>query len=111
MLSTIKRAHETNEKDNRLIYLEKVPTPESLVAVGRAVLAKPQQIPTPMSANFQDLFNKLVPMAVHQALATYDSQKAALLNTEIGKLREATQFLNGYVIHNTIHILHHAFWS
>lgn len=48
-----------------------------------------------MSSNFVDLFNKLVPMQVHMAMSVYDSNKASIINQEIGKLREATQFLNG----------------
>lgn len=46
---------------------------------------------------FLDLFEDLVPMSVQQALITYDVRKAELVNAEIGKLREATQILNGYV--------------
>lgn len=72
-----------------------MPTVDSLTPVGRATLAKALPFSTPMSANFQDLFQKLVPMQVHQSLAAYDAAKAGLMNMEIGKMREATQFLNG----------------
>lgn len=72
-----------------------MPTIDSLTPVGRATLAKALPFSTPMSANFQDLFQKLVPMQVHQSLVAYDAAKAGLMNMEIGKMREATQFLNG----------------
>lgn len=47
---------------------------------------------------FLDLFEGLVPLSVQQALVAYDVRKAELVNSEIGKLRESTQMLNGYKI-------------
>lgn len=44
---------------------------------------------------FVDWFSSLVPVAVHQALAAYDLRKTEIVNTEITKLREATQEMNG----------------
>jgi len=46
---------------------------------------------------FLDLFENLVPISVQQALSAYDVRKTELVNSEIGKLREATQILNGYI--------------
>jgi len=46
---------------------------------------------------FKDLFEDLVPISVQQALSAYDVRKTELVNSEIGKLRESTQILNGYV--------------
>lgn len=43
-----------------------------------------------------DLFEDLVPISVQQALSAYDVRKTELVNSEIGKLRESTQMLNGY---------------
>ena len=48
-------------------------------------------------ASITDLFEELVPVTVHQALAAYDVRKNEIVNTEIMKLRESTQFLNRYV--------------
>lgn len=95
MSGAITKLLTTSKKDNELIYLEPVPSPDSLQAIGRASLSKALPVSSPMSANFVDLFNKLVPMEVHKAMTVYDSSKAAILNQEIGKLREATQFMNG----------------
>lgn len=38
-----------------------------------------------------------MPISVQQALSAYDVRKTELVNSEIGKLREATQMLNGYI--------------
>lgn len=52
--------------------------------------------------SFSDLFSSLVPVAVHQALASYDLRKTEIVNTEITKLRESTQELNGWVFFTLI---------
>ena len=39
---------------------------------------------------------KLVPLAVHGAMSAYETKKGQLVNAEIGRLREATQTMNGY---------------
>ncbi|XP_065667183.1 programmed cell death 6-interacting protein [Hydra vulgaris] len=83
------------KKDNEFIYLDKVPAQDQLTPVERATLVKALPMSSPMSSNFQDLFTKLVPMSVHQALSTYNGAKGALINSEVGKLREATHFMNG----------------
>lgn len=44
-----------------------------------------------------DLFVKLVPLAVHGAMSAYETRKGQLVGTEVGRSREATQTLNGYV--------------
>lgn len=44
-----------------------------------------------------DLFAELVPVPVHQALAAYEVRKTEIVNTEIARLRESTQVLNGFV--------------
>jgi len=46
---------------------------------------------------FSDLFDKVVPLAIHQALAMFENRKSEVLNREIGRLREATQLLNRFV--------------
>lgn len=83
------------KKDNDFIYHERIPDVKSLEPIGKAQLAKVLQVSHPMSQNFKDLFEELVPVAVHQALASYDLRKTEIVNTEITRLRESTQELNG----------------
>nr|XP_018902852.1 PREDICTED: programmed cell death 6-interacting protein [Bemisia tabaci] len=80
------------EKDNNFIYHERIPS--NLEPIPKAAIAKIQPLPSKLSAKFKDIFENLVPMSVHQALAAYDVRKSELVNTEISKLRENTQFLN-----------------
>jgi len=83
------------EKDNDFIYHSRVPEVSSLSAIGKAPVAKPTQLAGPLSgAQFKDLFEKVVPLAVHQAVAAFENRKAQIINGEIGRLREATQLLN-----------------
>lgn len=48
-----------------------------------------------------DMFEKLVPLAVHEALQAFEAHKAEVVNREIGRMREATTLMNGYVVHRT----------
>jgi programmed cell death 6-interacting protein len=41
------------EKDNNYIYHDKIPEFKSLTPVGKAVIAKPLQLSTPMSSDFR----------------------------------------------------------
>ncbi|KAJ9593455.1 hypothetical protein L9F63_014984 [Diploptera punctata] len=78
------------KKDNDFIYHERIPDPKSLNPVGKALLAKSLPVPSIMK---RDLFEELVPVTVHQALASYDVRKNEIVNTEIMKLRESTHVL------------------
>ncbi|XP_067014587.1 programmed cell death 6-interacting protein isoform X2 [Anabrus simplex] len=82
------------KKDNDFIYHERIPDVKSLPPVPKAQLAKMLPVPDRLSQNFKDLFEELVPVVIHQALAAYDVRKNEIVNTEIMKLRESTQFLN-----------------
>ena len=97
MADKIRKRRDSAKKDNDFIYLVQVPSMDSLESVGKAVLAKSTPIQMPMSNSFNDLFPSLVPVAVNQAVATYEAKKAELVNKEVGRLREATQLLNGYL--------------
>ncbi|XP_065157108.1 programmed cell death 6-interacting protein-like, partial [Atheta coriaria] len=81
-------------KDNDFIYHERIPDIKSLAPIGKAALAKMIAPAYPMSQNFKDLFDELVPIAVHQAMAACDVRKSELVNVEISKSRDATQLLN-----------------
>lgn len=85
------------KKNNDFIYHERVPDVKSLPPLGKAMLAKQLPLPERFSANFKDLFDRLCPVAVHQALAAFDVRKGDIVNTEINKLREATNALNRYI--------------
>ena len=40
------------------------------------------------------LFDNLVPVVVHQALAAFDARKKDIINREITRLKEATNLVN-----------------
>lgn len=75
----------------RIFFLFQLKT---LGGIGKAPVAKPTPVPEKFSSNFTDLFETLVPVAVQQAIATYDTRKQEITTSEIGKLRESTQLLN-----------------
>ena len=41
-----------------------------------------------------DMFEKVVPLAVHNALVVFETRKQEIVNMEIGRLREATTLVN-----------------
>ena len=43
---------------------------------------------------FVDLFDKLVPLPVYEALTAFENRKSQIANAEIGRLREQTQLMN-----------------
>lgn len=83
------------KKDNDFIYNEIIPDVKSLENPGKAQLAKALPFTTPLSPNSKDLFADLVPVALHQAVAAADARKNEIVNSEVMRLREATQSLNG----------------
>ncbi|KAG8037386.1 hypothetical protein G9C98_005596 [Cotesia typhae] len=82
------------KKDNDFIYHERIPDIKSLEPIGKANIAKFLTMSQPMNSNFKDLFEDLLPVAVHHALSSYEIRRNELVNTEISKLREMTQVLN-----------------
>lgn len=82
------------KKDNDFIYHERIPDLRSLASIGKAQLAKMTAPNSPMSQNFKDLFDELVPVAVHQALAAHDIRRTDMVQSKIMKMRESTQMLN-----------------
>lgn len=91
----IARIYEETKKDNDFIYHARVPEVKSLAPIGKAVLAKPLPVPDKFSASGQDLFSALLPVSVSQALQKFDVRKTEIINGEIAKLRQQTQYLNG----------------
>jgi hypothetical protein len=45
-----------------------------------------------------DLFQKVIPMVVRNAVVSFEYRKSEIVFREIGRLREATQALNTYVV-------------
>ena len=43
-----------------------------------------------------DLFEKVVPLAIQQALTMFENRRAEVVNREISRLREATQLMNRF---------------
>ena len=43
----------------------------------------------------QDMLENLVPLEVHNAMVDYESKKGSLVQAEVGRMREATQLMNG----------------
>lgn len=83
-----------SKKDNDFIYNEMIPDIKTLAPPGKALLAKPTALQATLSSNPKDLFEKLVPVALHQAMTACETRKNEFVNTEIMKLRESTQMLN-----------------
>ncbi|XP_076437173.1 programmed cell death 6-interacting protein-like isoform X2 [Babylonia areolata] len=90
----IQRALEMAKKDNDFIYHDKIPDLKSLGAIGKAAVAKPAALASPMSTKFTDLFEKIVPLPVYEALQAFDNRKNQMMNMEVGRMREATGLIN-----------------
>lgn len=83
------------KKENDFIYNAVIPSADTLESPGKAQIAKPLPLASPMSSSFKDIFNDLVPVALQQAMNSCDAQKSEIVNAEVMKLRDATQTLNG----------------
>ena len=66
-----------------------------MAAIGKAAVAKPSPLTGKLgNPDAPELFESLVPVAVHQALAAYELRKSELVNKEVDKLKEATNLAN-----------------
>lgn len=72
-----------------------IPDIKTLESPGKAQIAKLSAVHFPLSPNLKDLFEDLVPVALHQAIAASDARKNDIVNAEVMRLRESTQTLNG----------------
>ncbi|XP_078396231.1 programmed cell death 6-interacting protein isoform X2 [Cetorhinus maximus] len=91
----ITRSLTAAKKDNDFIYHDRVPDLKDLEPVGKATLVKPTPVSVPMSQKFTDVFVKMVPLAVQQALSAYGQRRADLVNRLIAQMRESTNLANG----------------
>nr|CAD2192849.1 unnamed protein product [Meloidogyne enterolobii] len=90
----IKKSLETAVKDNDFIYHERVADFKSLPPLQKICLAKPSTISGPISARFKDMFESLVPVAVQNALATFEARKNDVVNIDVSRMREYNQLMN-----------------
>lgn len=91
----INRALVAAKKDNDFIYHDKVPDLKELEPIGKAAIVKSTPIAIPLSQKYSDLFEKMVPLSVQQALSAYNQRKAELINTIIAQIRDTTTLSNG----------------
>ncbi|KAG5842217.1 programmed cell death 6-interacting protein isoform X1 [Anguilla anguilla] len=91
----ISRALTAAKKDNDFIYHDRVPEVKDLDHIGKAALVKATAVQVPMSQKFTDLFEKMVPLAVQQAMSMYNQRKSEIVNCLIGTMRESTNLCNG----------------
>ena len=88
------RAFAEAKKDNDFIYHARIPDYKSLPSISPAILAKPIAIPPKFKQGESDLFDKLLPVPVQQAVSKLDVRKQEIVNAEIATLRDLTQVLN-----------------
>eukprot|EP00158_Paraphelidium_tribonemae_P005077 Partr_v1_DN27146_c0_g1_i2_m16130 putative Programmed cell death 6 interacting protein len=73
------------EKDNDVIYLERVPKDTELAAIAKVQLAKTTAV-APL--NVSPLFAKLFPAEVQHQMLLYADRKKTLVDTQVGKLNK-----------------------
>lgn len=97
-LNKANNALEEAKKDNDFIYHAKIPEYKTLASIGKAQLAKATNIPEKYFPNIPDMFEKLLPAGVQQAVQKLEIRKQEIVNTEIATLREQTQTLNAILV-------------
>lgn len=97
-MESVKNKLTTLEKDNDFIYHTIIPHPSTLTEIAGMEAAKP----TPMNELYKDgsdvsqiigkdIFEKLIPLAVHEKSSMYSEEKAQLLRTEGEKVEIADE--------------------
>ncbi|CAF1104046.1 unnamed protein product [Rotaria sordida] len=93
----IGKSAEAARKDNDFVYHERLPDPRSVETILAQPVAKPLPVTFPITPDFRDLFASLVPIALNNALGSFSSKRAEIMNIEINRLREATNVLNAFL--------------
>lgn len=88
------RALADAKKDNDFIYHERIPDVKQLTPIGRAAVVKPTAVPDRFFPSETDLFEKLMPVHIHQALAAFDVRRQEVVGKELNRLKEGTNLLN-----------------
>ena len=80
---------------SNLLQIYRIPEERQLAPIAKAAVAKPTPLPAKLGkVDAPELFDSLVPVAVHQAIAAYDLRKNELVTKEVDKLKEATNLAN-----------------
>jgi len=90
----VDRALTDAKKDNDFIYHERIPEVKSLTSIGRAAVVKPTPVPEKFLPGDKELFEALMPVHIHQALAAYEVRKSELVGKELTRLKEGTNMMN-----------------
>ncbi|CAF3836993.1 unnamed protein product [Rotaria sordida] len=93
----IAKAAAAARKDNDFVYHERLPDPKTLETILAKPIAKPLPVTFPIMPDFKDLFASLVPIALNNAFAAFSSKRAEIMNTEVNRIREATNVLNAFL--------------
>ena len=93
-LKKTERALQDAKKDNDFIYHERIPEERALSTIAKAAVAKPTALPEKFGNMDKTLFDNLVPVVVHQALASFDVRKKEIINRELARIKEATNLVN-----------------
>uniref|UniRef100_UPI00359017A2 programmed cell death 6-interacting protein-like n=1 Tax=Myxine glutinosa TaxID=7769 RepID=UPI00359017A2 len=83
------------KKDNDFIYHDRVPDVKDLEPIGKVTLVKIILPEGRLSSKFSDLFEKLVPLAVNNAVTAFNQRRADVVNSSVSQLRDASALLNG----------------
>jgi len=90
----VERALTDAKKDNDFIYHERIPDVKSLATIGRAAVVKPAALPEKFMPGEKELFEALMPVHIHQAMAAYEVRKQELVGKEMHRLKESTNTMN-----------------
>ncbi|XP_052804277.1 programmed cell death 6-interacting protein-like isoform X2 [Mya arenaria] len=90
----IQRELDAAQKDNDFIYHDIIPDVKTLPGLGRAAVSKPLPVPSKFSSSFVDLFEKIVPIPVYDAVNVFEGRRSQVTSMEIGRLQEQTNLMN-----------------
>uniref|UniRef100_A0A915KDA5 BRO1 domain-containing protein n=1 Tax=Romanomermis culicivorax TaxID=13658 RepID=A0A915KDA5_ROMCU len=90
---------ESAKKDNDFVFHERIPNLADLPELKGASLVKPIPFdPLDVEISGPDIFQKLIPLSVHQSSSLYSEEKANLLRRVSSQVEEKNQILNDYLL-------------
>lgn len=90
----VERALVDAKKDNDFIYHERIPDVKTLGSIGRAAVVKATAVPEKFLPGEKELFEALMPVHIHQAMAAYELRKQELVGKELQRLKDGTNMMN-----------------